>query len=90
MADHHCLYGAPEQIKFQPDPPSEKFDTWSAGVILYEMISGIFPFNDPDPYKIRDRIASTDPPAIVGLNQEIQTVISGLLKKNPLDRLNIE
>lgn len=37
-------YAAPEQKKKNPDKPTPKFDSWAAGVILYEMLAGRLPF----------------------------------------------
>jgi protein kinase A len=34
----------------------EKLDWWTLGIIIYEMIAGIDPFNDDDPMAIYQKI----------------------------------
>ena len=46
------LYMAPEV--FQKDY-SNACDTWSLGVILYIMLSGLLPFNGTDDYEIEEK-----------------------------------
>lgn len=48
-------YMAPEILKLE-DCSSKAIDYWAMGIILYEMLIGIPPFNDTTTEKIHDNI----------------------------------
>uniref|UniRef100_A0A6C0AFF4 Protein kinase domain-containing protein n=1 Tax=viral metagenome TaxID=1070528 RepID=A0A6C0AFF4_9ZZZZ len=60
-----------------------KADMWSIGVIMYLLFYGKMPFDSEKEKDIYNNIL------IKELSIE-NTLISGLLKKNPIDRLNSE
>ena len=83
-----CYYIAPEVIKKNYN---EKCDLWSAGVILYILISGQPPFSgntDEDtfekilnsPLQFRDKVFNST-------SSEVKELIKNLLDKNPKTRL---
>lgn len=74
-------YVAPEVLLYQGY--DMKADMWSIGVIMYLLFYGKMPFDSEKEKDIYNNIL------IKELSIE-NTLISGLLKKNPIDRLNSE
>ena len=52
-------YAAPEMIAGQ-EYYGSKVDVWSCGVILYAMVCGYLPFEDPDTAKLYKKILRGD------------------------------
>jgi len=52
-------YAAPEMIAGHDYIPS-KVDVWSCGVILYAMVCGYLPFEDPDTAQLYKKILKGD------------------------------
>jgi eukaryotic-like serine/threonine-protein kinase len=79
-------YMAPEQ--FLAAPSDARTDIFAAGVLLFEMIGGRAPFDDPSPLKLFHDIVYENPPnltgsaAIAGVNQ----VLRRAMAKRPEDR----
>jgi len=88
-------YIAPEIINGE-NCSSKTVDIWSLGVILYEFLVGVPPFNDDTVEKIFKNIEELKiewPEIGYGedqLSPEAQDLILGLLQKNPEKRLTIE
>ena len=63
-------------------------DFWAVGVLLYEMVSGVQPFQAPDTRRLEQRIKSRRPPASLdgGCPLGLQAVIAKLLAAKPEDR----
>jgi 5'-AMP-activated protein kinase catalytic alpha subunit len=66
---------------------SEKCDLWSAGIILYFMISGYFPFSNENMQNLLTQIIHQEPD-YSSKSPEIVEVLKGLLTKNPQNRFS--
>lgn len=65
-------------------------DWWSVGVILFEMLVGIPPFNAEHPQQIFDNIINRDipwPKIPEEMSLEVYDLINKLLNENPIQRL---
>ncbi|OBZ88994.1 Sperm motility kinase 3 [Choanephora cucurbitarum] len=91
------LNHAPEIVK--QEQYDERIDVWSAGIVLYLMLSGDHPFLESSEFrerhiesldKVRDRIAQMDPlmrrKRIQECSSETQYLILSLLEKDPKKR----
>jgi eukaryotic-like serine/threonine-protein kinase len=83
-------YMAPEQ--FVTGQSSVQSDLWALGVILYELVSGRYPFSRPDAedFQVIRAIQYSDPPDLTeivpSLSTELKSVIATCLEKNPVER----
>ena len=76
------VYMAPEAFKGRRNPQT---DLWSVGVMLYQMLSGRFPFLSNDKYELYVRITN-DEPAPIEAPPWLQQVVVKALSKNPAER----
>lgn len=79
---------APEQLMgIQADG---RADIWSAGVILYELLTGVSPFHAETPAAVMHKVMQADPvkPSKLkpGLAEGFDTIIARALAKKPDDR----
>lgn len=81
-------YLSPEMINGQPYDFS--VDWWALGVIAYRLICGFLPFNSQNLSKLFDKISNCNFRFPLKIDPESRDFISGLLKKNPADRLTVE
>jgi eukaryotic-like serine/threonine-protein kinase len=81
-------YMAPEQFHQQPE---RKSDTWSLGVLTYELLTGYLPFDAPNPVTLRAKILKgeyTRPSVMVpGIGSELQLLIQKCLCVNAGSRM---
>lgn len=81
-------YMSPEQAKGQRG--DSRSDVFSAGVVLYELLTGRLPFNGDNQFVIIHQIVSHEPPPPSGLNADVPTamddVMARALAKNPDER----
>lgn len=82
-------YIAPEQARHSADAVP-KSDLYALGVILYEMLTGVVPFDDPSPASLALQHITQPPPPPrsrnPALNQATEAVLLQALSKQPADR----
>jgi len=83
-----AAYLGPEQLAGHP--PDEGSDLWALGVVLYEMLAGVRPFQGADRAALREAIHRGPPPPIRDLRPEVgpalADVVAGLLATEPAAR----
>lgn len=83
-------YMAPEQLGDDPAKGDPRTDIWSLGVVLYELLTGKLPFDDPSPAKLSEQIRSHVPLPPRGINSDIppalEAVVLKCLAKAPEER----
>ena len=82
-------YISPEQARRSADAVPQS-DLYSFGVILYEILTGVVPFNDPSPASVALQHITNKPPAPRSINpdlpMEVEAVLLKALEKDPKDR----
>src|SRR5437763_3524478 len=73
-------YMSPEQIR-EPKDAGAKADVYSAGVVLYEMVTGQLPFNSRSLPKLIDAIYRGDKPAPSAVRPEIDRDLEAIVIK---------
>lgn len=82
------IYAAPELI--MRESYDEKIDNWSAGVLLFFMIFGHFPFNDNNINRLLQMIVSHDVEYPDHISTDLKHLLSKLLQRNPEQRYSTE
>ncbi|HYC91219.1 MAG TPA: protein kinase [Thermoanaerobaculia bacterium] len=81
-------YMSPEQVKTSPVSP--RSDLFSAGVVMYEMLTGVKPFAAPELSGILYNVVHHVPPPVNEVNpavpEAVSQVVARLLAKKPEDR----
>ena len=81
-------YMSPEQVKTAPVSP--RSDLFSAGVVMYEMLTGVKPFGSPELSGILYNVVNHPPTPVHEVNpavpEPLSRIVGRLLEKNPDDR----
>jgi serine/threonine protein kinase len=82
-------YVSPEQARNSADAVPQS-DIYSLGVMLYELFTGVVPFDDPSPAAVALQHLMNEPPAPRALNPDISPELEGVIlkamAKKPEDR----
>ena len=82
-------YIAPEQARRSSEAVPQS-DLYSLGVIMYEMLTGATPFNDPSPASLALQHITEAPPLPRSINpalsENVERVLLKALEKSPADR----
>jgi eukaryotic-like serine/threonine-protein kinase len=81
------LYMSPEQVA--GERVDERSDLWSLGVLAYEVLAGLSPFQTESSAATTKRILNDDPPSLVtvpGVPAWLAELVSQLLRKDPAER----
>lgn len=82
-------YVSPEQARSSANAVPQS-DIYSLGVVLYELFTGVVPFDDPSPTAVALQHITKDPPAPRALNPdlspELEAVILKAMAKQPENR----
>jgi serine/threonine protein kinase len=82
-------YAAPEMIAGK-EYVGLKVDVWSAGIILFAMVCGYLPFEDPNTRKLYKKILKGVYQAPKYVSDSVKDLIEKILKTNPDERITIE
>src|SRR6266849_3488441 len=81
------LYMSPEQLR--GEPLDARSDLWSVGVVAYELLAGVSPFQTDSSAAAIARILHEEPSslsAVPGVPDSLGQLVSELLRKNPVER----
>lgn len=82
-------YMAPEYL--QSGRPDSRSDLFAVGVLLYEALAGVPPFDGPSPGSVIYRLLHETPPPLApmacrGISRDVQGVLNHALAKDPANR----
>jgi 5'-AMP-activated protein kinase, catalytic alpha subunit len=81
-------YAAPEMISGKPYNGT-KVDIWSLGVVLFALLSGFLPFEDPDTGELYKKILSADYQLPDYVSESATDLIAKILTTDPEKRISI-
>lgn len=67
-----------------------KADIWSSGVILFALLCGYLPFDDPDTQILYNKIMHGKYDSPSHLTKESKALLAGILNIDPAQRMTIE
>ena len=84
-------YTPPESMPDQWDLYDPlKADSWCAGVLLYKMVTGLYPYRDEDPDILSMKICQQRLAVPINLSESLKSLLHMLLNKKWEDRVAIE
>ena len=81
-------YSAPEMLKGQKY--NKMVDIWACGVVLYIMVTGLYPFAGNTHKELFQQIMYSEPNYPSFLSPLLRDLIQSLLKKDPNERMTID
>lgn len=81
-------YSSPEMLR--GIPYTKSVDIWSCGILLYLMVTGVFPFNGTNQKELKQNICFKEPQIPTNLSLDLRDLILKLLSKDPSERITIE
>lgn len=82
-------YAAPEMLQDQ-EYNGLSVDIWSSGVVLYAMLCGFLPFDDPNTSALYQKIIKGEFQKPKFLSHAALTLITGILNVNPNERFTLD
>lgn len=85
-------YASPELLMERPY--NNKVDTWAAGIAMFVLLTGRFPFDDEDEDEVIEQILepsdrlSFDTRDFASVSEDAKDLLRGLLQKSPAHRLS--
>lgn len=74
-------YIAPEQARRSSDATAQS-DLYSLGIMLYEMLTGVVPFDDPSPTSVAVQHITQEPPSPRAINPRLNAATEAVLLKS--------
>ena len=72
------VYMSPEQVT-NPQNIDQRSDVYSAGVVLFEMLTGKIPFDGPTEFAIEEQVVNKEPPNPRAFNREIPDALARII-----------
>jgi eukaryotic-like serine/threonine-protein kinase len=83
-------YMSPEQAQGRAKFVGPAADIYALGVILYECLTGVRPFDETDPFVLLSRVVDEEPGSprhhVPGLPRDLELIALKCLRKDPADR----
>ncbi|XP_017771252.1 PREDICTED: serine/threonine-protein kinase STK11 [Nicrophorus vespilloides] len=70
--------------------PGFKVDIWSAGVTLYNLTTGLYPFEGDNIYRLYENIGKGEFTIPEDIENPLRDLLLGMLRKEPEERLNLQ
>ena len=82
-------YAAPEMVAGKKYNALQ-VDIWSAGVVLFTLLCGYLPFEDPDTSKLYKKILNSDYKLPKFISDKAKGMLEGLLNTDPIKRFTVD